>query len=148
MSESLTTEDSDLRAQFESCSLPQGAWTHRAHLRMAYLYALSLALPDSIARIRAAIKRFNASKHVPETLERGYHETITVAFMRLVHHALSTAQSPFCNSDEFCDQNPHLLNKDALAKHYSRELLRSHEAKHKFVEPDRESLPDLLQTPM
>ena len=132
--------DDDFLATFEDCSLPHEQWTHRAHVRVAYLYASGNDFKSAIDRIRTSIKVYNKATKTPESLDRGYHETITRAFMTLVSAAIDEADS--CqSSDEFCEAHPELLSKQALLSYYSRERLLSWDAKAHFVEPDLQPLP-------
>jgi hypothetical protein len=70
-----------------------------------------------------------------DDLERGYHETKTQAWVRLVHLTLSDCGAAE-NADAFCDQQPQLMQKTHLELFYSRERLATWEAKREFVEPD------------
>src|SRR5687768_725150 len=110
-----------LRA-FEDCTLPFAEWRHRAHLKVAYLYLRELPFGDALAKARANIKRYNAATNTPEALERGYHETITASWMRLVDFALSE-RGPAVSAEEFVEREAQFLNKEALLKFYSREQL-------------------------
>ena len=135
-------DDAQLLEAFEACTLPSEEWTHRAHVRVAYLYATRFPYAEALLRMRAGIKAYNKATDTPEGLERGYHETITVAFMRLVCHALRE-EGPFESSDEFCNTCARRLKKGVLLDYYSKERLISLEAKHNFVEPDLQSLPEV-----
>lgn len=132
--------DQELQSAFEGCTLPHDLWTHRAHVRMAFLYASRHPFSSALERMRQAIKAYNASKQIPESLEQGYHETMTVAFMRLVHGSL-VRNSPFPTSEAFCDHHPELLDKLVLRKFYSRERILTPQAKKEFVRPDLAELP-------
>ena len=123
-----------LRA-FEDCTLPFEEWKHRAHIRVAYLYLRRWPYADALERVRESIKRYNAATNTPESLERGYHETITVAWMCLVHFTLCE-YGPAPSSDEFLEAQEHLLNRKALRFFYTRDRIVSWEAKANFVEPD------------
>lgn len=90
--------------------------------------------------MRAGIKAYNKATNTPEELERGYHETITVAFMQLVTAALQQS-GPFPNSEAFCDACAISLNKPVLLKYYSKDRIISMKAKQTFVEPDLQPLP-------
>ena len=79
--------DQQLLAAFESCTLPSEQWDHRAHVRIAYLYASQLGLADAIDRVRIGIKAYNKATDTPEAIDRGYHETMTLAFTTLVFAA-------------------------------------------------------------
>ena len=81
-------DDGTFLRQFEDCTWPAVEWRHRQHLKVAYLYLRRSPLPEALERIREGIKRFNAAHQVPETIDRGYHETMTHAWMRLVYFTL------------------------------------------------------------
>jgi len=127
--------DEQFLRTFEDCTLPFAEWRHRAHIKVAYLYLRQLPFAEALEKIRANIKRYNAATNTPETLERGYHETITVAWMRLVDFTLRE-YGPAASADEFLEAQEQLLNKKALRFFYSRERIVSWQAKAEFVEPD------------
>ena len=132
--------DADLMQAFENGALLLQLWNHRAHVRVAYLYASQYELEDALTRMRAGLHALNAAHRVPEAVDRGYHETITVAFMRLILAACRLR--PTKCSAEFCDAHPDLMTKDILQLYYSRKRLMSLAAKKTFVEPDLAPLPD------
>jgi hypothetical protein len=132
-------DETFLRA-FESCTLPFGEWRHRAHLKVAYLYLRELSFDGALAKARKNIQRYNAATNTPEGLERGYHETITVSWLRLVHFALGE-RGPAASADEFVEREASVLNKEALLRFYSREQLISWRAKSEFVAPDLAPFP-------
>jgi len=125
---------------FEDCTLPSDQWKHRAHLKVAYLYLCALPFGEALTKARRNIQRYNAATNTPENLERGYHETMTVAWLRLVHCALSES-GPASSADEFLEREAQLLNSKALRFFYSRDRLISWRAKAEFVEPDLAPLP-------
>ena len=118
---------------FESCALPEGQWTHRAHVRMAWLYLQRLRLSQAIPIVREGIKRYNSS--LKKSLS--YHETITQAFLYLISDRITTGDGtlPF---EHFCEQNPDLLDRQmsVLLKHYQKETLFSQAARDTFISPD------------
>jgi hypothetical protein len=132
--------DGEFLKAFEDCTLPFEQWKHRAHLKVAYLYLCRLPYDEALDRIRENIKRYNAATNTPETLERGYHETITVAWMRLVHFTLRE-YGVATSADEFLEAQEQLLNRKALRFFYSRDHLMSWRAKAEFVEPDLAPFP-------
>ena len=77
-------DDAEFLRQFESLTLPFDQWTHRAHVKVAYLYLRSHPFDDALARIRRGIKAYNAANHVPESATSGYNETTTRAFLHLI----------------------------------------------------------------
>jgi hypothetical protein len=134
------TSDQDFLRAFEDCTLPFEMWKHRAHLKVAYLYLREMPYEDALAKARKNIKRYNAATNTPETLERGYHETITVAWMKLVEFTVHE-YGPAATAEEFLDAQEHLLNRKALRFFYTRDHLISWRAKAEWVEPDLVPLP-------
>ena len=136
----MSDEDAKFLSAFENCTLPFADWHHHAHLKVAYLYLRQFPFDEALAKARENIKRYNAATNTPETLERGYHETITIAWMRLVQFTLSE-YGPASSAEEFLEAQEHLANRKALRFFYSRERLVSWKAKAEFVEPDLAPFP-------
>ena len=139
--------DDELINQFESCTLPFDQWTHRAHIKVAYLYVRDYPLDEAIKKMRCGIKAFNATNKVPEGPTTGYNETTTVAFMHLIA-AVNTAYSstfPTPDADSFCDTHPQLLCKHILRLFYSPERRSDPNSKIEFVEPDLCPLPAVIR---
>jgi hypothetical protein len=140
MSVEAPIDDAALMAAFENAVLPAEAWNHRAHVRVAFTYARQIDPNAAVERMRAGLHALNDAHRVPDVADRGYHETITVAFIRLIHAACR--HQTFASSVEFCDCHPELMHKNVLLHYYSRERLKSLEAKTTFVQPDLKPLPD------
>ncbi len=136
----MTDADAAFLRAFEDCSLPSAEWKHRAHLKVAYLYLGRYPFEQALERVRKNIRRYNAATDTPETLERGYHETMTVAWLRLVDFTLRE-YGPAASADEFLEAQEQLLNRKALRFFYSPERLVSWQAKAEFVAPDLTPLP-------
>jgi hypothetical protein len=126
--------DDEFLAAFEACTLEE--FHHRDHIKVAYLYLRRYPLDEAIAKVRARLQALAVAWSAPvDNLEKGYHETMTQAWVRLVHLTLSdcgVAES----ADAFCEQQPKLMQKTHLQLFYSRERLTTWEAKREFVEPD------------
>ncbi len=135
--------DDEFLTAFENCTLAFEQWTHRAHVRVAFLYASRFDLKSATDRMRASVKAYNKATETPEAIDRGYHETITQAFMRLVF-AANMQTGPHVSSNDFCETHPELLTKYALRSFYSREHIMTMQAKAEFVEPDLCALPILI----
>lgn len=126
---------------FESCAIRKEEYTHRAHLTIAYLYLRAHPLAEATTRMRAGILRFNKAKGVENTSTSGYHETLTVAWMRIVHSAMNSygaLESP----DHFLAQHSHLLCVSLMRVFYSRDRITSVEARKSWVEPDLAKMPE------
>ena len=91
---------------------------------------------DAIAKVCAGLQALAVAWNAPvDDLEKGYHETMTQAWVQLVYLTLSdcgVAES----ADAFCEQQPRLMQKTYLKSFYSQERLTTWEAKREFVEPD------------
>lgn len=132
--------DAQFLKEFETCTLPFEEWRHRAHIKVAYLYLTQLPFDAALEKVRTNIKRYNAATNTPESLERGYHETITVAWMKLVAFTLAEYGTA-ASADAFLDAQEQLLNRKALRFFYSRDHIISWRAKAEFVEPDLAPFP-------
>lgn len=125
---------------FENTTLPKELWTHEAHVHAAWYYARSRPFDDALEAMRTGIQKYNLVIGVDAGDDSGYHETVTVAWMRIMHSMVQgrSAEEAF---DEFLDAHPELLEKQILLRYYSRACLVSSEARAGFVEPDISSLP-------
>ena len=132
--------DEEFLHLFESACLTPEQWRHRDHVRTAYLYLRRHPLDIAFKKMRDGLHTLNAVHKVPDLPERGYHETITLAWLRLVHCALCEF-GPAETADLFLDQHTQLLSKRALLLFYSHDLLTSAAAKAAFIEPDLAPLP-------
>lgn len=135
--------DSNLLGDFESRTLPFEQWSHRMHVRIAYLYLRALPFGVALTKMRDGIKAYNEVNSVPEGPTSGYNETTTVAFMRLIHATMAaySAVFPTDDSDSFCDTHPQLMSKQVLRCFYSPDRRMHPEAKAQFIEPDLAPLP-------
>jgi hypothetical protein len=138
--------DAALIDGFESQSLPLESWVHRSHVRVAVLYLSRFGFDGALERLRTRIQAFNQAKGVKDTKSSGYHETLTVAWLRVIANALDVMSRPPANSLEFCRQHEHLLDKTLLRRHYSSDRMLTEEAKRQFVEPDLEPLPGVFRS--
>jgi len=106
-------DDATLLEQFESCDLPFERWSHRTHLRVAYLYLRRHPFDKALRRMRSGIRAYNRANRVPDGLESGYHETLTVAWLRVVDsHLRETAP----DSDRFLDAHAELPGGDRTTR--------------------------------
>lgn len=135
--------DEDLLSQFESQSLSFEYWTHRAHVRVAYLYLRDHPFDVALAKIRQGIRAYNKAQAVPEGPMQGYNETTTCALVHVIAAvAYAYSQShPVTTSDEFYDKHPQLHTKHVLRLFYSPDRRMHPDAKTTFVPPDLAPLP-------
>jgi len=138
-------DDETFIKEFESCTLPYEAWTHRAHVKVAYVYLGRFPYEEARNFVREGIKRYNASKAIPEGPTSGYNETTTCALFHLVAASLD-AYGPdpsVSDAESFCDFHPQLMSSKILRLFYSPERRMHKNAKTQFIEPDLAPLPSL-----
>src|SRR5947209_18398061 len=125
---------------FDDCTLPRERWTHSAHLTVALWNLLQYDWPEASARVRAGIKRYNAAHAVATTPTTGYHETLTLFWLRRVRSFLEDG----CNEARPLVALPNELvataDKNLPLAYYTRERLFSPEARAGWVEPDLKPL--------
>lgn len=126
---------------FERAEIPRDEWDHRSHLTVACWYLLCSPFVEAVEKMRNALLHYLDARGIKTTLESGYHETITLAWMRLVSHYLAGTNLD-CSLVELINRmNDHYRDKNHLAAYYSRERLMSWEARSGWLEPDIEPLP-------
>ncbi|MFO0827077.1 MAG: hypothetical protein U0572_02920 [Phycisphaerales bacterium] len=132
-------DDASLLRAFEDATLPHASWRHREHVKVGYLHLCRDPFDLALPRMRAGIRRLNAAHGVVDTPKRGYHETMTHAWLRLVD-AAKRADGPFDNADAFVAAHAELMQPTLLRLFYTRDRLWSPEARIRFVEPDLDPL--------
>jgi len=125
---------------FESCLLPRARWTHHAHLTVALWYCLRHPWPEAVRRVRMGIKRYNEANGIKTTPISGYHETMTLFWLRMVRRYLETA-SRECSLVSLANGLIERYGNSRLPfEYYTRERLMSAEARASWIEPDLKSL--------
>ncbi len=125
---------------FESAAIPLAEFNHRAHITVACLYLRALPLDQATDRMRRGIHHFNAVHKVESTQTSGYHETRTLAWIR-VPHSVMTNHGPGATVEEFLEQHPFLLCRTLLRLYYTKDRILSAEARRAWVKPDLAPLP-------
>ncbi len=134
--------EAEIRAlveSFEACSFHPGEFRHYQHLTVALWYVRRMPFAAATEKITTGIRR------LAETYGKtGYHETITLFWLRIVavfasEHA-SLALPALANA--LIDK---CANKDLIGQHYSADVLASPQAKAEWVEPDLKPLPAVAE---
>ena len=125
-----------LIAEFENCTLPRSEWNHQAHLTIALWYLSRYDEQDAINFVRRGIQRYNEAMGIKMTKDGGYHETLTLFWVRMVSHYLLINEE-----QSFISETANAIYKTYNDKYlpfqyYSRDLLMSWEARNNWVEPD------------
>lgn len=126
--------DDEFIRQFESCTLPEASFRHPEHVRLAWLYLQRQPVLAALDKFSGGLRRFAA--HAGKAGR--YHETITWAYMLLLHERM---RQPGASSlwSTFAEANADLLQwkPSILNRYYAPETLSSELAKTAFVFPDR-----------
>jgi len=126
----------DFAMRFRSCAIPESAWTHSAHLAVGLWHVRRYGAAEALARLRTGIRRLNESHGGVNSETRGYHETITACYVRLLEEFLDA-----CPAAPLPDRVATLLDSPLAAKRmlsafYSTDRLMSTTARAQWVEPD------------
>lgn len=133
-----------LISEFELGRAP-GDFHHADHMRVAFAYVAEFPLLEAISGFSHALKRFALSKGKPHL----YHETITWAYLFLIHERIERAGFIQC-WEEFSGHNADLLvwKPGILERYYAPTTLDSDLARGTFVFPDRAVLQPSLPAAM
>jgi hypothetical protein len=131
----LTESDLQLRQQFETRALANGAFRHREHVRLTWIYLTGEPADQVVPRLCESLLALATLHGVPER----FHHTLTVAWVRIIDDARRA--HPDLPFDALVDACPMLLDKDAPLAFYSRDHLFSEDARKFWVEPNLQPLP-------
>jgi hypothetical protein len=126
----------ELLRRFEDCTLPREEWTHAAHLTVALWHLLQLDWPEAVERVRGGIRRYNAAHGVRATPTGGYHETLTLFWLRAVRAFLEAERNEARSLVNLANELAETADRNLPLRHYTRERLFSPEARAAWVEPD------------
>jgi hypothetical protein len=134
------TEIDEFLAGFESGTLPKERWTHGAHLLAGACYVHRLGQSSAINHMRTCVRRYNEAVGGKNTATSGYHETITVFWIKvldaLLLHAQPIARVEFAALavERFTPQ------RDLFRRFYHFDVIASTEARAEWIPPTREEI--------
>src|ERR1700722_9765227 len=123
-------------AAFEGGTLPKERWTHGAHLLTGACYVHGLGRDAALEKMRVCVRRHNESVGGKNTDTSGYHETITVMWIRLLDGlrrevgAMERAEFAQLAVERFAGE------KDVFKRYYDFDVVGSVEARREWVEPN------------
>ena len=124
--------DAEFLRQFTNLRLQPTWFTHEAHLRLAWINLQQQPVDTAASmlcdQIRAFDQKFGEGKQ--------YNKTVTVAATKVMHHFIAKGKAT--QFPELLEEFPRLKThfKDLLFCHYSFDIFKNGEAKHKYLEPD------------
>lgn len=125
-------------AAFEAGTLHKDRWTHAAHILAGACYVHTLGETAAIARMRVCVSAFNLAAGGKNTPTSGYHETITVFWIKLLaaHHRPKETRAQFaCRAVR--DLAP---CRNIYADFYTFDILASTHARRFWIAPNRRRL--------
>jgi hypothetical protein len=123
-------------------SLPKPAWTHVAHLRVGLWHVRRFGADLAVDLLRERISRYNESVGTANTSTSGYHETLTVFYVKVIDAFVSADASPDQEADTLERRLLEAVgDRELPLRYYSRECLFSTEARRQWVAPDLQPLP-------
>lgn len=140
------TVESVLRG-FWAGTLDTAAFGHAAHMIVVADLWLSLKEEEAVfTRMREGIGAYFAARNIAPAPDRGYHETLTRAWVRLVGAWLHEHRFMARTTNDVA--RPLLLesgfsSKTTVQKHYSTARLDSPEARAGWLPPDLAPLPEI-----
>jgi hypothetical protein len=123
-------------AAFENGTLPKSHWTHRAHLFTGACYVHAHGVELATDYMRERIKRYNLAVGGQNTATSGYHETITVAWIKLLDR-LHRDSAPIARADFAALAVERFGNaREIFRQYYDYDLVASTEARARWVPPN------------
>ncbi|MFP5260823.1 MAG: hypothetical protein ACLGJB_02825 [Blastocatellia bacterium] len=121
--------------RFESCRLEPSDMTHPAHLAISAWYLSQFSGADGAGRIRENLIRFIGRHGL-----KGYNETITLFWIKLVSRSLESVGRARPVNELANDLITRFSNSAIIFDYYSRDRLFSEEARAGWAEPDLKPL--------
>jgi hypothetical protein len=134
----ISEDDTLFQRTFEALEVAPSAFDHAAHVRLAYVYLCQYPAAEAAERMKSSLLAF--VDHVGVGRSK-FHETITQAWILAVRHFMELSPDS-ASAAEFLAANPRLLDARIMLRHYSAELLFSHEARAAYVPPDIAPIPE------
>ena len=122
-------------AAFEAGTLPKVRWTHGAHLLTGACYVHALGETAALDKMRTCVRRYNEAVGGKNTDTSGYHETITVAWIKLLARLLR--ESAPITREAFAQLAVERFESDRgiFRRHYDFDVVNSVEARRQWVPP-------------
>jgi hypothetical protein len=127
-------------AAFEDGSLPKERWTHGAHILGGACYVHRLGEAAALEHMRTCVRRFNEAVGGKNTETSGYHETVTVFWIKLLHAYLATKQPIGRAGFAALAVARFEQQREIFQKYYDFDVVASVEARARWVAPNLRSI--------
>lgn len=119
---------------FEDGTWPKAQWTHAAHLALGACYILQGE--SALDRLRTAIPRYNVAQGGKNTVDSGYHETLTCFWHAIIRGFIQSQPKDTTRLEivravvaEYAPQ------RDLFRKYYDFDVVNSREARATWIPP-------------
>ncbi len=127
-------------AAFEAGTLPKEQWTHAAHLLTGACYVYDFGEARAIDLMRRNVSAYNLAVGGQNTETSGYHETITVFWIKLLAGLLRERQPIRRVEFAKCAVDHFLSQRDILRRFYDFDVAASAEGRRTWLPPTLERL--------
>ncbi len=128
-------EAKQLVEQFEAGSYPASDWTHESHIVMGLWYLYHFSTAEATTKIREGVKHYNLSQGGVNSDTEGYHETITIFYIKILDRFLHGTDADFDQILKAMMDEPFMRSAFPF-DYYTKELLMSVKARKEWVAPD------------
>lgn len=125
--------DDAFEMAFATCQLDPQLFTHKAHIRLAWIHLRKYGLQEAENNICKQIKKFD------QTFGDGtkFNMTVTIAAVKAVYHFMQKSKAD--HFEDFIQEHSRLVTsfKGLIDQHYGFDIFASKSAKISYLEPDR-----------
>ncbi len=122
---------------FNNRTLPKPAWTHDAHLTMAIWHLKKYDFYEAVCKIKSAIIIYNQSVGGVNDSMNGYHETLTVFWMKVVYFYTTNHKNKSLMDTCNGFLSSPLASRDLPFYFYEKEKLMSTKFRLLYMEPNK-----------
>jgi hypothetical protein len=133
-------EIDDFLSAFEGRTLDKARFTHMGHLVVGACAVYRFSEDGAIAYLRAAIPQYNVAVGGRNTETSGYHETVTIFWVKLLERIRETAGPKTREEFVALVLKRFATERDTLAKFYDFDVVNSMEARQMWIAPNLRSL--------
>jgi hypothetical protein len=139
-------EIDDFLAAFESGTLPKERWTHAAHLLTGACYVHRLGQALAIDHMRLCVRRYNEAVGGKNTATSGYHETITVFWIKVLDTLFLQVRPIAREKFAALAVERYAAQRDLFRRFYDFDVVASIEARAAWMPPTLEEIEDSAAT--
>jgi len=131
-----TLEVYSLIKAFENRTIPKIEWNHEAYLAVGLYYCRTRPFAVAKNMMRDGVYWLNDSHGTPNTDNSGYHETLTVFWLKRIWNFLDERMDALSLADLSNELIERFPDPALPLRYYSRGTLFSTLARHEYLPPD------------